>query len=30
MPEGAFPEFIGWVMEFYGMEGVNEWIADNK
>jgi len=21
--EGAFPEFIGWVMEFYGLEGVN-------
>jgi hypothetical protein len=24
VPEGAFPEFIGWVMEFYGMEGVGE------
>jgi len=23
--EGAFPEFMGWVMEFYGLEGVNEW-----
>jgi hypothetical protein len=22
--EGAFPEFIGWVMELYNMEGVNE------
>jgi len=22
--EGAFPEFIGWVMELYGMEGVDE------
>lgn len=22
--EGAFPVFIGWVMEFYGLEGVNE------
>jgi hypothetical protein len=21
--EGAFPEFIGWVMELYNMEGVN-------
>jgi len=21
--EGAFPEFMGWVMEFYGLEGVN-------
>ena len=27
--EGAFPEFIGWVMEFYGLEGVNEWLAEN-
>ena len=26
--EGAFPEFMGWVMEFYGMEGVNEWLAE--
>jgi len=24
VPEGAFPEFIGWVMEIYGLEGVNE------
>lgn len=23
VPEGAFPEFIGWVMELYNMEGVN-------
>ena len=23
MPEGAFPEFIGWVMELYNMEEVN-------
>jgi hypothetical protein len=23
IPEGAFPEFIGWVMELYNMEGVN-------
>jgi hypothetical protein len=23
VPEGAFPEFIGWVMELYGMEGVS-------
>ena len=29
VPEGAFPEFIGWVMELYGMEGVDEWIAEN-
>jgi hypothetical protein len=29
VPEGAFPEFIGWVMEFYGLEGVNEWLAEN-
>jgi hypothetical protein len=27
VPEGAFPEFIGWVMELYDMEGVNEWSA---
>jgi hypothetical protein len=26
VPEGAFPEFIGWVMGLYGMEGVNEWV----
>jgi hypothetical protein len=24
MPEGAFPGFIGWVMELYNMEGVNQ------
>lgn len=24
VPEGAFPEFIGWVMELYHMEGVNQ------
>lgn len=29
VPEGAFPEFIGWVMQFYGLEDVNEWIAEN-
>jgi hypothetical protein len=29
VPEGAFPEFIGWVMELYDMEGVHEWIAQN-
>lgn len=23
VPEGAFPEFIGWVMAFYNMEGVD-------
>jgi hypothetical protein len=22
VPEGAFPEFLGWVMELYGLEGV--------
>jgi hypothetical protein len=27
--EGAFPEIIGWVMEFYGLEGVNEWLVEN-
>jgi hypothetical protein len=30
MPEGAFPEFIGWVMELYNMEGVDAWIAENR
>jgi len=30
IPEGAFPEFIGWVMELYGLEGVNEWITENR
>jgi hypothetical protein len=29
IPEGAFPGFIGWVMELYDMEGVDEWIAEN-
>jgi hypothetical protein len=24
VPEGAFPEFIGWVMELYNMEGVRQ------
>ncbi|MGA9531760.1 MAG: hypothetical protein WBR18_03510 [Anaerolineales bacterium] len=24
VPEGAFPQFIGWVMELYGMEGVSQ------
>ena len=27
--EGAFPDFIGWVMEFYGLECVNERLAEN-
>jgi hypothetical protein len=27
LPEGAFPEFVGWVMELYDMEGVSEWIG---
>ena len=30
IPEGAFPEFIGWVMELYDLEGVNEWIKENR
>jgi len=30
VPEGAFPEFIGWVMELYDLEGVNEWKAVNR
>lgn len=24
MPEGAFPEFVGWVMELYNLEGVRQ------
>ena len=28
IPEGAFPSFIGWVMELYDLEGVNEWIKE--
>ena len=27
--EGALPGLIGWVMELYGLEGVNEWRAEN-
>ena len=27
LPEGAFPGFIGWVMELYNLEGVNQWNA---
>jgi len=30
MDEGAFPGFVGRVMERYNLEGVNEWIAENK
>ena len=30
VPEGAFPEFIRWVMELYNMEGVDEWIAESR
>lgn len=30
VPEGAFPEFIGWVMELYNLEGVNDWKMENK
>jgi len=29
VPEGAFPTFIGWVMDVYGLEGVNEWAVEN-
>lgn len=25
VPEGAFPEFVGWVMELYHMEGLDEY-----
>jgi hypothetical protein len=25
LPEGAFPEFVGWVMELYNLEGVRQW-----
>jgi hypothetical protein len=28
--EGAFPEFIGWVMDLYNLEDVDQWIAENK
>lgn len=30
VPEGAFPKFIGWIMELYDLEGVNEWIKENS
>jgi hypothetical protein len=30
VPEGAFPTFIGWVMELYDLEGVNEWIKETE
>ena len=30
VPEGAFPGFIGWVMELYGLEGVKEWAQENR
>jgi hypothetical protein len=26
MGEGTFPEFVGWVMELYNLEGTREWI----
>jgi hypothetical protein len=29
VPEGAFPEFIGWVMELYDLEDVNEWLGED-
>jgi hypothetical protein len=30
VPEGAIPEFIGWVMELYNLENVDQWIAENE
>ena len=30
MSEGSFPGFVGGVMERYDLEGVNEWIAENR
>ena len=30
VPEGAFPEFVGWVMELYDLEEVNEWIVESE
>jgi hypothetical protein len=30
VPEGAFPEYVGWVMELYDLENVNEWILENQ
>jgi hypothetical protein len=30
VPEGAFPEFIGWVMDLYNLEDVDQWIAENE
>jgi hypothetical protein len=30
VPEGAFPEFIGWAMELYNLEDVNEWKMENN
>ncbi|MBN2500639.1 MAG: hypothetical protein JXB38_07685 [Anaerolineales bacterium] len=30
LAEGTFPDFIGWVMQLYNMEGVNDWIAENQ
>ena len=30
MGEGTFPEFIGWVMALYNLEGVNEFQAGNS
>jgi len=30
VPESASPLFIGWVMELYDLEGVNEWIKENR
>ena len=26
MGEGAFPEFVGWVMELFNLEGARDWI----
>jgi hypothetical protein len=30
VPEGAFPEFIGWVMDLYNLEDLDQWIAENE
>ena len=27
MPEGAFPEFVGWAMNVFNLEGTRDWIA---
>ncbi len=30
LAEGTFPDFIGWVMQLYNMEEVNDWIEANS